>query len=310
MNNFFFVDSRDSVDSDETGNELSIYLAPPKQKLAPIASTETLTDHEHDDIPSIRMDRSGSLKLTLGVEEIGESSCDYSSEDEKDFLSDSQMFHMTASESTDTFHTARDQSSTTISSAASSDTLTPGTPRLSPFPSPRVSPRFNIRGQSNGLPTRSLSPGIERRAHSPSRGFHFSSDSHMLEALALSPSSPVRVIKPHPVSSPIRIPSPTARATPPLRRAQSPKRDLSPSQQRRASPTRLEVSTSPRRQSSPTRRELSPAVRDRRPSTPPRLSPIKSPVSSPKIHRAPSPIMYSMSSPNIMSHIKRPCKYR
>jgi hypothetical protein len=39
------------------------------------------------------------------------------------------------------------------------------------------------------------------------------------------------------------------------------------------------------------------------------LSPIKSPISSPKIHRAPSPIMYSMSSPNIMSHIKRPCKY-
>ncbi|XP_071170637.1 ras-specific guanine nucleotide-releasing factor 2-like isoform X4 [Mytilus edulis] len=307
---FHKLDSRDSIDSDETGNELQSFLAPPKQKLAPIASTETLTDHEAC-VPSIKMETSGSLKLSLGAGEIGET-CDYSSDEDKDFLSESQIF-LSESESTETFHTARDQSSNTISSAASSDTLTPGTPRLSPFPSPRVSPRFNIRGQTNGIPTRSLSPGYKERPLSPNRGYHFSTDPHMLEALALSPSSPIRIIKP-PMSSPIRIPSPTARATSPLRRAPSPGRRpssptrqevSSPSLQRRTSPTRLELTPSPRRQSSPTR-QLSPAVRDRRPSTPPRLSPIKSPMSSPKINRAPSPIMYSMSSPNIMSHIKRP----
>ena len=262
------------------------------------------------------MGDSSSLKLSLESREIGET-CEYSSDEEKDFLHESQIF-MSGSESTDTFHTARDQSSTTISSAASSDTLTPGTPRVSPFPSPRVSPRFHIRGQTNGIP-RSLSPR-DRRPLSPSRLPYFSTDSHMLDALALSPtlspSSPIRIVKPHPVSSPIRIPSPTARATSPLRRAPSPnrrpssptKRDLSPSSKRPSSPTKRDLSPL-RRQSSPTRRDLSPAVRDRQPSTPPRLSPIKSPISSPKIHRAPSPIMYSMSSPNIMSHIKRPCKY-
>ncbi|OWF45269.1 Ras-specific guanine nucleotide-releasing factor 1 [Mizuhopecten yessoensis] len=268
-------DSVDTGDSDDSRSELASYLFPPRAKLAPIASLETLCDPEITlpDVPAITTND----LLTTGImlpDVPGESSVDdFDSKYSIDFASPSDY----ENELSDT----RQSSSYTLVSAASSDTLTPGTPRISPMPSPRISPRM-IHGYTNGSP-RSMSP---RRPCSPSKPLFTGSDFKILDALALSPtSSPIRVIKPHTVSSPIRIPSPI--------------RSTSPSHQI-ASPIRRPSSPGPQQVTSPIRR----------PSSPRLSSPGRSPSCSPKPRRAPSPISASMSSPNIlMPHIKiRPTK--
>ncbi|XP_033749223.1 ras-specific guanine nucleotide-releasing factor 1-like [Pecten maximus] len=283
-------DSVDTGDSDDSRSELASYLFPPRAKLAPIASLETLCDPEIT-IPDVPAITTNDL-LTTGImlpDAPGESSVD-------DFDSEYSTDFGISSDNENDLSNTRQSSSYTLVSAASSDTLTPGTPRISPMPSPRISPRM-IHGYTNGSP-RSMSP---RRPCSPSKPLFTGSDFKILDALALSPtSSPIRVIKPHPVSSPIRIPSPI-RSTSPSHQISSPiRRPSSPGQRRPSSP-------GPRRPSSPGQRATSPI---RRPSSPRLSSPSRSPSSSPKPRRAPSPISASMSSPNIlMPHIKiRPAK--
>ncbi|XP_060073203.1 ras-specific guanine nucleotide-releasing factor 2-like [Ylistrum balloti] len=294
-------DSVDTADSDDSRSELASYLYPPRAKLAPIASLETLCDPEIT-IPDVPAITTNDL-LTTGImlpDVPGESSVD-------DFDSEYSTEFAISSDNENDLSNTRQSSSYTLVSAASSDTLTPGTPRISPMPSPRISPRM-IHGYTNGSP-RSMSP---RRPCSPSKPLFTGSDFKILDALALSPtSSPIRVIKPHPVSSPIRIPSPI-RSTSPSHQISSPiRRPISPGQRRPSSPgPRRPSSPGPRRPSSPgPRRPSSPGPRatspSRRPSSPRLSSPSRSPSSSPKPRRAPSPISASMSSPNIlMPHIK------
>ncbi|PVD19918.1 hypothetical protein C0Q70_20412 [Pomacea canaliculata] len=236
------IERGESADSDDSRSELTTYLQPPKVKLAPIASCETLYDHDTPEVPAITMeDESRQMLLDY---EIGDSCVDtYDSSDEGKLLVPNFSGHTSASA-----ETLVAPSSPHMSSAMSSDTLTPGTPRSSPLTSPSSSPKKLIMSKLNGS-------GSPMRSGTPSKVAETSST---LDALALSPtSSPIRIIKPRPMSSPVRIPSP------------------------------LKPSTSPKRASSPGRIITSPA---------------RSPVSSPKtLRRAPSPISYSYSSPNIMA---------
>ena len=140
-------------------------------------------------------------------------------------------------------------SPTFLRSEASSDTLTltPTTPHASPVTSPLGSPRRSLP-QPLSPKSGETSP---RRPSTPIK-----MPEKYSEAFSLSPlSSPIRIVKPTIVSSPVKIPSPILR------------------------------STSPHRGN-------------------------RSPSASPKLRRAPSPISYSYSTPNIMTpQIKlRPCK--
>ncbi|XP_070202561.1 ras-specific guanine nucleotide-releasing factor 2-like [Littorina saxatilis] len=243
------MERAESVDSDDSRSELATYLCPPKPKLAPIASCETLYDHDTPDVPSILTEDSSSTEIILLDYEIGESldTCD-SSDNEGRLLVPAVNFTGHTSASAETL--VASSPSPLMSSAVSSDTLTPGTPRSSPLSSPTSSPKrlIKVNGTGGG-------GGSPKRSGTPSKVAETSST---LDALALSPaSSPVRIIKPRPMSSPVRVPSP------------------------------LKPSPSPKRASSPGRITS---------------SPVRSPVSSPKtLRRAPSPISYSYSSPNIMA---------
>ena len=243
------------MDSDDSRSELATYLSPPKPKLAPIASCETLYDHDTPEVPSILTEDSSSAEIILLDYELGESSVDTcdSSDNEGKLVVPPVNFGGHTSASAETLVASP---SPLMSSAVSSDTLTPGSSRSSPQTSPSSSPKRLIKLNGSG--------GSPKRCGTPSKVAETSST---LDALALSPtSSPVRIIKPRPMSSPVR--------------AQSP----------------LKPCTSPKRASSPGRITS---------------SPVRSPVSSPKmLRRAPSPISYSYSSPNIMApQIKiRPCK--
>ncbi|KAJ8303946.1 hypothetical protein KUTeg_017529 [Tegillarca granosa] len=262
----------------ETGaseSEFDSFLSLPKSKLAPIASCETLFDHEQEtalpDVPTITTYESETSGLLL-PDQFGETA-DYDSE--LDFKSDIIPTCKVTIVGTEVPSTSRsrsplkelltgirESSSYTLRSTNSSGTLTPGTPRTSPALSPVTSPKTVPRAQTNGnltVRSGSLSP---RRPSSPSRLCH-SPDTSIVEALALSPTgSPIRVIKSHSVSSPIRIPSPL-RSPSPNRRPSSP----------------IQQPSSPRLSSSPAR----------------------SPSASPKMRRAPSPISYSISSPNMLT---------
>ena len=251
------VEREESVDSDDSRSELATYLSPPKPKLAPIASCETLYDHDTPEVPAILTDDSSADIILLDYE-LGETcvdTCD-SSDNEGKLLVPDVNFTAHTSASAETLVASP---SPVMNSAVSSDTLTAGTPRSSPLPSPSWSPKKLIKVNGSGGGT-----GSPKRCVTPSKVAETSST---LDALALSPtSSPVRIIKPRALSSPVRVTSP------------------------------LKPCTSPKRASSPGRITSSPG---------------RSPVSSPKmLRRAPSPISYSYSSPNIMApQIKiRPCE--
>ncbi|KAK7496823.1 hypothetical protein BaRGS_00011803, partial [Batillaria attramentaria] len=249
------IERGESVDSDDSRSELAAYLQPPKPKLAPIASCETLYDHDTPEVPSITMDDASATDIILLDYELGETCVDTydSSDNEGKLIVPGVNFtgHTSASAETlvATSHSSPSSRSPLMSSAVSSDTLTPGTPRSSPLTSPSSSPKKLIMSKFNG------SGGSPKRSGTPSK---VTETSYTLDALALSPtSSPVRIIRPRPMSSPVRIPSP------------------------------LKPCTSPKRASSPGRITS---------------SPVRSPVTSPKtLRRAPSPISYSYSSPNIMA---------
>ncbi|XP_059148955.1 ras-specific guanine nucleotide-releasing factor 2-like isoform X4 [Physella acuta] len=255
----------ESVDSDDSRSELTSFLQPPKPRalLAPIASCETLNDQDVPDIPSITRQESGSpTGIILSDFDLDdESSADYiDTADDKQLLTPSMASTFAGSISSESL--VSPSSPRTITSAVSSDTLTPGTPRtpitprasplVSPFGSPKRVPVLGL-GLKGSKINGSSSSGSPKRPSTPSRVME---TSYTLDALALSPSSsPIRIIKPRPMSSPVRIPSP-----------------LLPGTQKRAS--------SPGRITS---------------------SPARSPTSSPKLRRAPSPISYSYSSPNIVA---------
>ncbi|CAL1527360.1 unnamed protein product, partial [Lymnaea stagnalis] len=257
----------ESVDSDDSRSELTSFLQPPKPRglLAPIASCETLNDQDVPDIPSIIRQESGSPTNTTGIilsdfDFDDDSSGFVEVADDRQLLAPSMVSNFVGSISSESL--VSPSSPRTITSAVSSDTLTPGTPRtpvtpraspiVSPFGSPKRVPVLALglkASKFNG----SSSQGSPKRPSTPSRVME---TSYTLDALALSPSSsPIRIIKPRPMSSPVRIPSP-----------------LLPGTQKRAS--------SPGRITS---------------------SPARSPTSSPKLRRAPSPISYSYSSPNIVA---------
>ncbi|XP_055956373.1 ras-specific guanine nucleotide-releasing factor 1 [Patella vulgata] len=207
------IERGESVDSDDSRSELSTYLIPPKPKLAPIASCETLYDHDIPDVPSITMEDSSTSGITLSDFEIGESSVDTCDSDNEGRLAPPLVISGAPQDFSETLMRT---SHYTLSSAASSDTLTPGTPQASPIPSPLGSPKrikFNLK--QNGNKGRPQSPSAPcKMPDAPAVS---------LEALTLSPaSSPIRVIKPLPTSSPIRVPSPKFRST-------SPKQTSSPS---------------------------------------------------------------------------------
>ena len=295
--NFFLhvqsVERAESCESDDSKYELSSFLQPPRRLLAPIASCETLYDHDVPDIPAIRHHESVSptdhhqqhpQHITTGIilsdgDLLEESCLDYAEvTDDSKLLPPSIGDRVGGSTSNDSL--ASPSSPRTIKSAVSSDTLTPGTPRtpggtprcsplISPFGSPK---KINVPGlglkKSSGNKLNggsSSSSGSPKRPSTPSS--RVMETSYTLDALALSPSSsPIRIVRPRPMSSPVRIPSP-----------------LLPGTQKRAS--------------SPGRITTSPGT-------------LRSPTSSPKLRRAPSPISYSYSSPNIVAPmIKiRPCE--
>ncbi|KAL8608829.1 hypothetical protein ACOMHN_034774 [Nucella lapillus] len=243
----------ESVDSDDSRSELATYLIPPKPKLAPIASCETLYDHDTPEVPAILMEDSSSAEIILLDYELGETcvdTCDGSDNEGAKLLVPDVNFTGPTSESSETLVASH---SPVMASTASSDTLTAGTPRSSPQTSPSWSPKILMK--MNGSGGGGGGGGSPKRCVTPSKVAETSST---LDALALSPtSSPVRTMKPRALSSPVRVTSP------------------------------LKPSTSPKRASSPGRITS---------------SPVRSPVSSPKmLRRAPSPISYSYSSPNIMA---------
>ncbi|KAK3096923.1 hypothetical protein FSP39_004801 [Pinctada imbricata] len=252
------------ADKKAESDESPEYVEPPRRpfvdllhvppKLAPIASMDSLRE----------LDIGAGLKLPDG--DPGESlTDDFDSEYERQLEQVDDVPAITTS-------TSASSSSYTLRSTTSSDTLTPGTPRASPMPSPRVGPRVIVPSETNGV--RSTSP---LRSMSPGRQFLSERGSHtMLDALALSPTT-IRVVKSHPISKPICIPTLSTVSRSP-------------------SPTHTA--------SSPIHRPTSPL---HRPSSP-RLSAPRSPSTSPKLpRRPPSPISPSMSSPNIMTpHKIRP----
>ena len=230
------LDRGESLDSDEGRQELASFLAPTKQ--APIATCETLCDPDYPDIPAIKMDSSLS-DVVLLTDDFGETLVDDIHIDSNGKLLPPGSPEMMLC-----------GSPTFLRSELSSDTLTltPNTPHASPVTSPLGSPRRSLP-QPLSPKSGETSP---RRPSTPIK-----MPEKYSEAFSLSPlSSPVRIIKPTIVSSPVKIPSPILR------------------------------STSPHRGN-------------------------RSPSASPKLRRAPSPISYSYSTPNIMApQIKiRPCKY-
>ncbi|XP_071116557.1 ras-specific guanine nucleotide-releasing factor 2-like [Haliotis cracherodii] len=241
----FRYDRSESLESDDSRSELANYLSPPKCKLAPIASCETLCDSDVVDVPAITTDDSSSSGILLSDFDIGESTpdtCD-SSDSEGKLAPPTKVCGMVL---TDNLIAAPITSPNTVSSAASSDTLTPGTPRVSPIPSLFGSPKKATLVYS--INDRQSSP--QRVVSSPCK---VTDSSFNLDALTLSPcSSPVR----RPASSsPVRIPSPLDCIKHGKSHSQGP-------------------------------------------------SPCLSPSASPKLRRAPSPISYSNSSPNIAPQIK------
>lgn len=229
------------MDSDEGRTELASFLAPAKQ--APIATCETLCDSDYPDIPAIKMDSSLS-DVVLLPEDFGESIVD----DMQVHSNGKLLLPGTVSGGSASPESMLCGSPTLLRSEASSDTLTPSTPHVSPVTSPLGSPRRSLP-QPLSPKSGETSP---RRPSTPIK-----MPEKYSEAFSLSPTtSSGRFVKPTKVSSPVKIPSPILR------------------------------STSPHRSN-------------------------RSPSASPKLRRAPSPISYSYSSPNIVApQIKlRPCKF-
>ncbi|ESP05611.1 hypothetical protein LOTGIDRAFT_102760, partial [Lottia gigantea] len=156
-----------SVDSDDSRSELSTYLIPPKPKLAPIASCETLYDHEIPDVPSITMEDSSTTSsgVVLSDFDVGESSVDTCDSDTEGKLAPPLIISGAPSDFNETLMRT---SHYTLSSAASSDTLTPGTPQVSPIPSPLGSPKkikFNLKQNGNkGRPRSTDRPAKKRES--------------------------------------------------------------------------------------------------------------------------------------------------
>ena len=125
------------MESDDSRSELASFLAPAKQ--APIATCETLCDPEYSDVPTIKMDSSGS-QVVIFPEDFGETIVD-------DINSNGRLIPPGG------LHKAL--SSPVISECstleASSDTLTPGTPHSSPLSSPRR-PSAPIKTPENYTP--------------------------------------------------------------------------------------------------------------------------------------------------------------
>lgn len=235
-----FVVDRDEPDSDDSHAELSSYLSPPKGMLAPIASCETLCDQDIPEIevPSIMTDDYCLEGMVLS-DEPAESSTDSLDNGDPDAkLLPPNVKGAKSSFSSDSL--SGHQSPHGLSSTASSDTLTPGSPKPSPISSPTGSPR---KGSLQLSPTNGghTSP---RRPSTPVKPTY--AETYTLDALALSPTnSPVRVLKNRTASSPVRIPSPMTTG----RRPSSPKPQTSrspstsPKLRRAPSPIRCSYSS-------------------------------------------------------------------
>lgn len=253
-------------------------LIPPKPKLAPIASCETLSEasevipdysassesseSDEDDSPdsyttaaitittSTRTPASSSLTLEHFLP--GESSTDpvVLPPDLAKLRTPNRQLSVPAALSHATGGGSSETLTHGLSTATSSDTLVPASPRSSPLGSPQSSPRKSTIA--------ALRLGLRgKKIHAPPIKI---SSSHQLDALALSPAT-----------------------SPKFRRAPSPVR-------RATSPCTLPLGRAPS------------------PVGPPLTGfshPNKSPLSSPKLKRASSPICYSYSSPNIISNLAK-----
>ncbi|RUS77637.1 hypothetical protein EGW08_014597 [Elysia chlorotica] len=178
------VERAESCESDDSKYELSSFLQPPRRLLAPIASCETLYDHDVPDIPAIRHHESTSptdhhqqqqqqhpQHMTTGIilsdgDLLEESCLDYAEvADDSKLLPPSIGDRVGGSTSNDSL--ASPSSPRTIKSAVSSDTLTPGTPRT-PGGTPRCSPLISPFGSPKkinlpGLGTLDARPVMKKR---------------------------------------------------------------------------------------------------------------------------------------------------
>ncbi|ELT93796.1 hypothetical protein CAPTEDRAFT_169570 [Capitella teleta] len=252
-------------------------LIPPKPKLAPIASCETLS--EASEVLPIYSESSDSEEegdspdsyTTSAITITTKSASSSSSVNLGHFPGESYSDHVILPPDLVNLRTTSRQlsvpialspqggSSETLTSthsfglsiAGSSDTLVPISPRSSPLGSPQNSPRkstiaalkLGFRGKKIQAPPIKIS------------------SSNQLDALALSPATSPKFR---------RVPSPVRRAT---------------------SPCTLPLGRAP----SPGPRGSSSSL----------THPTKSPLSSPKLKRASSPICYSFSSPNIISNLTK-----
>ena len=270
-------------------------LIPPKPKLAPIASCETLSeasevhpggsdssDSEEGDSPdsyttaaitittatrTISLPSAGTLITTsVTLDHLpGESSTDPATAATTDPLaSDASSTNRKLvvpaglalqQGASSETLTGSNSDSHGLSTATSSDTLVAVSPRSSPLGSPQSSPRKSTIA--------ALKLGFRgKKIHAPPIKI---SSSNQLDALALSPAT-----------------------SPKFRRAPSPVR-------RATSPCTLPLGRAP-----------SPVVPQRGASSSSSPSHVpRSPLSSPKLKRASSPICYSYSSPNIISNMAK-----
>ena len=219
------MEKTESVDSDDSCSELSSFLQPQRPKLAPIASCETLFDSDQPDgmdVPAITMDETTHTGITLSDFSTGESSsdvCDDTAGEGKLHPTSANVMTPSSSSSEVVLGSSSAASPNALSSAASSDTLTPGTPRVSPLPSPVEGHKKQMsRHADSGQST------PKKRASTPNT--KMAETSSTMDALALSPTtSPVRLLHllsspGRPSSSPVKSLSP--RTPSPIRRVSSP----------------------------------------------------------------------------------------
>ncbi|XP_052831997.1 ras-specific guanine nucleotide-releasing factor 2 isoform X2 [Octopus bimaculoides] len=286
----------DSTESEESQSEISSYLKPSRPKLAPIASCETLYDHE---IPIITTSDDVFLKESKAVMEnypISLKDCDE--------LENEKHAKLLAPSTTPVYVSSSETlydglTHATLSSTPSTDTLTPKSMKVSPATSP-ISPSRQF------VPNKLISDSFLGQTVSSSSGLTSPRKFvpiNVGDSRLSRPSTPVKSGTPisSPVSSPRKSlpmkqvefytrPSTPVKATGSLHSLdsiscssiESPTKAFTAKMT--SSPSKTPVlSASPRHMQSP------------------RGSVVRSPTSSPKLRRAPSPILgYSYSSPNMI----------
>lgn len=286
----------ESTESEESQSEISSYLKPSRPKLAPIASCETLYDHE---IPIITTNDDVFLKESKAVMENYPSALK-----DSDDLDNGKNGKLLAPSSTPVLASSSETlcdglTQAALSSTPSTDTLTPKSMKVSPMSSP-------VSSSKNFVPSKSMVDGLLNQTASSSSSPITSPRKfvpiNVGDSRLSRPSTPVKTGTPisSPVSSPRKSlpmkqvdfytrPSTPVKATSSLHSLDSISSSVeSPTKsfasKITSSPIKTPVfSASPRHMQSP------------------RGSVARSPTSSPKLRRAPSPILgYSYSSPNMI----------